>query len=100
VLADWLTTDHDPDFEALRREAPSVHERAATTAVIAHRHLAAGDPEAARALLQDELDADEMAPVDHAWLHLQLARAHQELANLDEARRAATPRRSSAHKPL
>ena len=90
ALADWLTTDHDHDFEALRRVAPSVHERAAVTAVIAHRQMAAGDPEAARALLQDEIAADEMAPVDHAWLHLQLARAHQELANLDEARRAAT----------
>jgi hypothetical protein len=45
---------------------------------------------AARALLDDEIDADEVAPVDHAWLHLQLARAHQELANLDKARRAAT----------
>jgi Domain of unknown function (DUF4365) len=90
ALADWLTTDDDPDFDALRREARSVHERAAVTAVIAHRHMAAGDPMAARALLHDEIDADEVAPVDHAWLHLQLARAHQELANLDEARRAAT----------
>jgi hypothetical protein len=90
ALADWLTTGAAPDFEALRREVRSVHERAAVTAIIGHRHMAAGDPEAARALLQGEIDADEMAPVDHAWLHLQLARAHQELANLDEARRAAT----------
>jgi len=90
ALADWLTTDDDPDFEALRSEARSVHERAAVTAVIAHRHMATGHPDAARALLQDEVDADAVAPVDHAWLHLQLARAQQELANLDEARRAAT----------
>lgn len=52
--------------------------------------MAAGNPEAAGTLLQGEIDADEMAPVDHAWLHLQLARAHQELANLGETRRAAT----------
>ncbi len=90
ALADWLTSDHNPDFETLLHEARSVHERAAVTVVVAHRYMAAGDPEAARALLQSEIDADQMAPVDHAWLHLQLARAHQELANLDEARRAAT----------
>lgn len=90
ALANWLTTDDDSDFDALQSEARSVHERAAATAVIAHHRMAAGDPEAARALLQDEIDADEVAPVDHAWLHLQLARAHQELANLHEARRAAT----------
>jgi hypothetical protein len=90
ALADWLTTDNAPEFKALRREAGSIHERVAVTAVIAHCHMAAGDPESARALLQEEIDADEMAPVDHAWLHLQLARANQELADLDEARRAVT----------
>jgi hypothetical protein len=30
------------------------------------------------------------APIDHAWLRLQLAGTNQELANLDKARRAAT----------
>lgn len=90
ALADWLTTDKEPDFETLKDQARSVYERAAVTAVIAHCRIAAGDPESARALLQGEIDADELAPVDYAWLHLQLARAHQELANLDEARHAAT----------
>lgn len=90
ALADWLTTEESPDFETLRQEAGAVFERAAVTAVLAHRHMAAGDPGSARSLLQDEIEADEMAPVDHAWLHLQLARAHQELADLDDARRAAT----------
>lgn len=90
ALADWLSTVKEPDFETLRDEALSVHERAAVTAVIAHRSMAAGALEEARALLQSEVEADDLAPVDHAWLHLQLARAHQELANLDEARNAAT----------
>jgi hypothetical protein len=89
ALAEWLTTEKTPDFEELRGNAPAVFERAAVSAVIGHRQMAAGDPESARALLQAEIDDDRLAPVDRAWLHLQLARAQQELADLEEARRAA-----------
>lgn len=89
AMATWLTTEETTGFEELRGNAPTAFERAAVTAVIAHQRMAAGDPESARALLQGEIDADRVAPVDRAWLHLQLARAQQELAGLEGARRAA-----------
>lgn len=90
ALEAWIVHEEDHGFEELRVTAGTSYERVAVTAVIAHRHLAAGEPDQASALLVQEIDRDTAAPVDNAWLHLHLARARLELADLDGARRAAT----------
>jgi hypothetical protein len=74
AVADWLSTDDDPDFDALRREAGSVHERAAVTAVIAHRLMAAGDPwRRARCWTMRSMPTRSRRSITHGCIYSSLA---------------------------
>lgn len=70
--------------------APTVACRAAATVVAAASLLELARPDEALALIESEIARDECAPVDHAWLGVQLARALIEIGNFEKAREAAS----------
>ena len=70
-------------------DAPNPPTRAAATIVAAATLLEQARPDEALVLLRTTLDRDDNAPVDHAWLTLQHARACLDVGQIDEARSAA-----------
>lgn len=66
--------------------AEESHERAAATAALASALIEIGHQTEAITELTRVIEADDQAPVDHAWLRVQRARAHLELGELPSAR--------------
>ncbi|HUZ55166.1 MAG TPA: DUF4365 domain-containing protein [Streptosporangiaceae bacterium] len=70
-------------------DAPSAADCVAATVTAAASLLEEGRADEAITLLETALARDDAAPVDHAWLTLQHARACSEVGRLDEARASA-----------
>jgi hypothetical protein len=78
----------DPLLECVR-DAPRP-DLAACAAVAAASALSeSGRADEAVALLDATIARDDAAPVDHAWLHIQRARARAEIGDVDRAREDA-----------
>lgn len=66
--------------------AKEPHQRAAAVVALTAALIETGHHAEAIDHLTRAIDADDQAPVDHAWLHAQRARAHLELGDLPSAR--------------
>lgn len=80
-----LKGDNRP-LAAVLDTADEPHEKAAASAALASALIEIGHHAEAVTRLTNAIDADDQAPVDHSWLHVQRARAHLELGNLPSAR--------------
>lgn len=89
ALDDWMRTQELTAISECRASAPTAAEHTAVTVMIAHARVVAGDPRSALDIVDHEIARDRAAPVDHAWLHLQRARALFELGDLANAKSAA-----------
>jgi hypothetical protein len=71
---------------ALAEDPPDPASRAAAAVAAAATLLQGGLPEQALSVLEVAYRRDDAEPVDHAWLCLQMARAHVEIGHTTEAR--------------
>lgn len=84
-LGHRVTTGETDQLRALIDTAPSPVHRAAVLALYAGGLLGEDRPEEAIVLLETHLEGDDLAPVDHAWLAVQLARAVAEVGDTQRA---------------
>lgn len=89
ALSARITTDTIDPLLVLARDAPTPQTRAAATVAGAAALLEHARPDEALDLLQTALNRDDNAPVDHAWLTTQHARACLEVGRIDDARASA-----------
>jgi hypothetical protein len=80
-----VTTGETDQFRALIDTAPTPTGRAGVLALYAGGLLEEDRPEEAIELLEEHLERDDLAPVDHAWLTVQLARAVAEVGDTQRA---------------
>ena len=89
VLGHRVTTgDCEPLLQTVSA-APGPAERAAATVTASASLMEEGRADEAVTMLEMALDRDDAAPIDHAWLTLQHARACSEIGRLDDARARA-----------
>jgi hypothetical protein len=76
--------DHLPAF--IDQAAPTEADRTAATVVAVAGLIEDERPDEAIQLLNLALNDDQAAPIDHAWLLVQRARAHAEIGSIEQAR--------------
>lgn len=88
VGAFWrrMWENEDVHLREVLRDTERSEERVAAVVALASLATGAGRPEDALEVLEAELERDEAATVDDAWLRLQRARALAELGRREEAR--------------
>lgn len=86
ALSRRVTTGAVEQLLPFVEDAPDPPTRAAATVVAAAALLEQVRPDEALDLLRSTLDRDDNAPVDHAWLTVQHARACLDIGRIDAAR--------------
>jgi len=89
ALGHRLTTGEVDQLRPLVDDAPDAVTRAAATVAAAAGLVEDGRVDEAVPLLEEALARDEAAPVDHAWLLVQHARACAEVGRVSDAQAAA-----------
>jgi Domain of unknown function (DUF4365) len=86
ALGHRVTTGEVDHLPALIDQAPSEADRTAAAVVSVAGLIEEERPDEAIQLLSLALGDDQAAPIDHAWLLVQRARAHAEIGGIDQAR--------------
>jgi hypothetical protein len=96
ALDNWMYHDDIEELKHVAAQADSPAHKTAAAVALSNAHFEAGRAAESLSVIFEALDADDMDPVDYAWLEAQRARYLYENGNNSGAREAALKVQSMA----